>query len=327
MMMNKLTAFFEKVAAFAIIIFMVGCAASISAEPDKKGQTMNPLNPEEERVIVHKGTESPFSGEYWNFTEKGTYVCRRCGAPLYRSSDKFDSRCGWPSFDDEIPGAVKRQPDMDGKRTEIICSKCGAHLGHVFEGELLTQKDTRHCVNSVSLKFVSAASEVEKDSKNQATDRAIFAGGCFWGVEHYLRKAPGVLSTRVGYTGGSKEHPTYEEVCSGHTGHLEAVEVIFDPSKTSYEEVAKLFFEIHDPTQVDGQGPDIGEQYHSAFFYLNDEQKSVAERLIRQLASKGYAVATEVRPAGKFWPAEDYHQQYYEKKGTTPYCHVYKKRF
>ncbi|QXD16074.1 peptide-methionine (S)-S-oxide reductase MsrA [Rhodocaloribacter litoris] len=157
--------------------------------------------------------------------------------------------------------------------------------------------------------------------------RAIFASGCFWGTEYHFQRAPGVLSTRVGYTGGHKPNPTYRDVCSGTTGHAEAVEVYYDPEKTTYEALARLFFETHDPTQVNRQGPDVGEQYRSAIFYLDEEQKEVAERLIRILREKGYDVATEVTPASTFWPAESYHQKYYEATGKTPYCHVYTKRF
>ena len=157
--------------------------------------------------------------------------------------------------------------------------------------------------------------------------RAIFASGCFWGTEYHFQRAPGVLSTRVGYIGGWKEQPTYREVCSGATGHAEATEVVYDPSVTDYETLAKLFFETHDPTQVNRQGPDIGEQYRSEVFYLDEEQKHVAERLIEELEAKGYDVATQVTEATTFWPAEDYHQKYYDKTCKSPYCHIYTKRF
>ena len=288
----------------------------------------NPLTPEEEKVILNKGTERPFTGKYDKFTEKGTYVCKRCNAPLYRSDSKFDSGCGWPSFDDEITGAVKRKPDADGQRTEILCANCGAHLGHVFTGEKLTDKNVRHCVNSVSMDFIPAGKGVPALIKDNATtETAIFAGGCFWGVEYHMSQAPGVISATSGYTGGTKQNPTYKEVCSGTTGHVEAVQVVFDRTKTSYEALAKLFFEIHDPGQANGQGPDIGQQYLSMIFYANEDQKKIAQHLIDLLKEKKYNVVTKLVPAGKFWPAEDYHQQYYEHKGGTPYCHLYRKKF
>ncbi len=280
------------------------------------------LTEEEKQVILYKGTEKPFSGEYENFNRVGTYVCKQCGNPLYRSTDKFDARCGWPSFDDEIPGAVKRVPDVDGRRTEIVCASCGGHLGHVFTGEGFTSKNVRHCVNSISLDFVAP----EQGHKEQ-TDTAIFAGGCFWGVEYLMRKEPGVLSVMPGYIGGTVEHPTYEEVCRNQTGHAEAVRIIFDKSKVSYETLAKLFFEIHDPTEVDRQGPDIGKQYRSEVFYITMEQKVIVEKLIEQLKAKGYQIVTKVTPATAFWEAEEYHRDYYNKKGDAPYCHRYIKRF
>jgi peptide methionine sulfoxide reductase msrA/msrB len=167
-------------------------------------------------------------------------------------------------------------------------------------------------------------------TSSNATDsyeRTIFAGGCFWGVEYYFQNAPGVISTRVGYTGGHVENPTYREVCNGTTGHIEAIEITFDPQKTTFEDMAKLFFETHDPTQVNRQGPDIGEQYQSVVFYLDGNQKKVAEKLIGILTEKGYKVATKLREATAFWEAEEYHQAYYEKNGREPYCHAYVKRF
>ncbi|HUT78778.1 MAG TPA: bifunctional methionine sulfoxide reductase B/A protein [Polyangia bacterium] len=281
---------------------------------------MKQLTPEEERVIAHKGTEAPFSGEYLKHSEDGTYTCRRCGQALFRSADKFDSGCGWPSFDDALPGAVREHADPDGLRTEIVCASCGAHLGHVFTGEGFTQRSVRHCVNSISLEFTPAATA-------PATSRALFAGGCFWGVEHHFSMEPGVLHVTSGYTGGHVPSPIYEQVCEGNTGHLEAVEVVFDPKVTSFEKLARLFFEIHDPTQVGGQGPDIGEQYRSAIFVVDDEQRRVAKKLIALLREQGLDVATEVREAGPFWPAEAGHQDYYASKGTLPYCHVKVKRF
>lgn len=288
----------------------------------------NRLTPEEERVIVYKGTERPFSGKYNNHFDNGVYTCRRCRAELFESSSKFRSDCGWPSFDDQIPGAVKWQPDAEGIRTEILCANCGGHLGHVFEGEQLTPKNTRYCVNSISMDFLTPEQrQANAESDQKKTERAIFASGCFWGTEYHFQRADGVFSTTVGYTGGHVDNPTYKQVCTDKTGHAEAVEVIYDPTKITYEQLAKLFFETHDFTQLNRQGPDIGKQYRSGIFYLNDEQKQTAEKLVRTLREKGFDVKTEITAAGKFWPGEKYHQDYYNKTGKTPYCHVYRRIF
>lgn len=309
-----------------LVLNSSSCIGQNTEEKSKKINTptsnmkLNQLTDDEKSVILAKGTERAFTGEYTDNFEKGTYFCKQCNAPLYHSDSKFHSGCGWPSFDEEIKDAVSKTPDADGRRTEITCNRCGGHLGHVFYGEGLTEKNTRHCVNSISMIFVPA-------SKMPQTAKAIFAGGCFWGVEYYFQNAKGVMSTQVGYTGGTKENPSYREVCSHSTGHYEAIEITYDPKQTSYEELAKLFFEIHDPTQVDGQGNDIGQQYLSIVFYLNEEQKTTTLKLIDILNKKGYKVATKLIPATKFWPAEEYHQKYYEKEGGTPYCHRRVSRF
>lgn len=281
----------------------------------------NDLSSEDAKIIINKATEYPFTGLYDKFTEKGTYLCKRCGNALYRSDSKFNSGCGWPGFDEEIKGSVRRETDADGHRTEILCASCGGHLGHVFTGEGFTAKNIRHCVNSASLDFVPVRLEAGRYGT------ALFAGGCFWGVEYYLQKEPGVVAVVSGYTGGSVKDPTYREVCTGTTGHAETVKVTYDLSRTTYEKLVMLFLEIHDPTQLNRQGPDIGEQYRSEIFYMNREQKELAEKYLAILRAKGLRVTTAVTKASVFYPAEEYHQDYYFSNGKMPYCHGYTKRF
>ncbi|KGP64025.1 methionine sulfoxide reductase [Legionella norrlandica] len=272
------------------------------------------LTPAVRRIVCNKATEYPNTGIYNEVATHGTYLCRRCGLALFRGNSQFSSGCGWPSFDDEIANTVARKPDADGRRTEILCMRCKAHLGHVFTGEHFTHKNLRHCVNSASIDFVA-------DNEVLDSEEAILAGGCFWGVEYYFKQMPGVLKVESGYTGGHVLEPSYEQVCTGNTGHYEAVRVVYDSEKTNYHYVIKRFFEIHDPTQADGQGPDLGQQYQSAIFFFNEEQLQEAESLIQLLRKRSYQVATRLLKAQPFWPAENYHQNYYFKHHKIPYCH------
>jgi peptide methionine sulfoxide reductase msrA/msrB len=279
------------------------------------------LSKTEEKIMLKKGTEAPFSGEYNDFFSEGGYVCRRCGSPLYNSKDKFHSHCGWPSFDDEIKGAVKKELDADGIRTEIICANCGAHLGHVFSGEKLTPKNLRHCVNSLSLKFVP------RDFQKGETPQIVLGGGCFWCLDAAFRHIKGITSVVSGYAGGGKENPSYEEVCSGKTGHVEVVKIEYDSRMIDLEKILEIFFKLHDPTTLNRQGADVGEQYRSIILFSTWEQKETAENFIKKLTeNKVYVdpIVTELRFLKNFYPAEEYHQDYYGKKGKNSYCHVYK---
>lgn len=260
--------------------------------------------PAAKRVICDKATEAPYSGVYNTVVTSGSYLCRRCGLALFRAHSQFSAGCGWPSFDETIMGAVHQVMDSDGQRTEILCHRCEAHLGHVFTGEHFTENNSRYCVNSVSVDFV--ADETVVDS-----EEAILAAGCFWGVEKNFWQTPGVLKVEVGYSGGVLEYPTYEAVCVGHSGHYEVVRVIFDINKTDYLMILKRFFELHDYTQSNGQGCDIGHQYQSAIFFYNQEQQKQAEALIQSIKKRGDIVTTHLLPVQTFWRAEDYHQNYY----------------
>lgn len=302
-------------------LLMMCMTLVLAAELKPWSTQLNNLTKFEKHVLVNKGTERAFSGKYVHTKEEGTYRCKVCDAALYDSGDKFDSHCGWPSFDEAIPGAIKEVPDADGRRVEIVCATCGSHMGHVFRGEGYTVKNTRHCVNSISLNFH------QKNVTPSALKRAYFAGGCFWGVEFYLEKVNGVKEVTSGFMGGHLKHPGYYDVVRKDTGHIETVEVVYDPTIVSYETLAKIFFEIHDPTQVDGQGPDIGSQYLSAIFVNNAQERETVERLIKVLEEKGFSIATKIKAKAPFYPAEGYHQDYYERKGSTPYCHRRVKRF
>ena len=317
--MKRITA--SPVVFLGLIVMALGLAMPVSGQTEESSKTVKkkPLSDKEAYVILRKGTEAPFTGKFNTHRVKGVYTCRQCGARLYTSDSKFRSNCGWPSFDDEIKGAVKRQPDADGRRIEIVCAACDGHLGHVFMGEGYTEKNTRHCVNSISLDFLSA--------DKAGLEEAVFAGGCFWGVEYLFQQMPGVAKTSVGYTGGTTRRPTYKQVCTGRTGHAEALQVVYDPDRVDYETLARRFFEIHDFTQLNRQGPDIGTQYRTAVFYKDDAQKAIAEKLIKLLTDKGFKVQTKLDKLDKFWDAEAYHQDYYLKTGKQPYCHVPKKVF
>lgn len=271
----------------------------------------------ENKVIDHGGTEPAFSGEYVDCYHEGFYHCRRCDARLYSSQDKFNSHCGWPSFDDEITGAVKRKVDVDGHRIEICCQHCDAHLGHVFQGEGFTTKNVRHCVNSVSMVF--------RAQKENTLETAVFGGGCFWCLEAFFQRLKAVVSVTSGYAGGSYDDASYEKVSQGNTGHAEVIRVVFDCTLLSYEELLLMFFDAHDPTSLNRQGHDVGSQYRSVIFFLNEKQKNSAQRTMQLLIDKQVytdEIVTTLEKFQHFFPAEVEHKNYYQRNKNQQYCKV-----
>ncbi|MDG1348541.1 MAG: bifunctional methionine sulfoxide reductase B/A protein [Flavobacteriales bacterium] len=264
------------------------------------------LTPEEKHIIKNKGTEAPFTGEYNEHFEAGIFICRACENPLYESNTKFNSGCGWPSFDDEIEGAITRYEDLSGGRirTEICCAKCDGHLGHVFEGEQITVKDTRHCVNSLSIRFKPYAQ----------LQKATFGAGCFWSVEKLFKEIKGVYLASVGYMGGDTDKPTYKQVCSGTSNHAEVVDIYFNAEEVSYNTLLDLFWSNHNPTTLNRQGPDNGTQYRSVIFYHNEQQKMETEQSKKQQQQHfNNKIVTQIVPASTFYRAEEYHQNYLNK--------------
>jgi peptide methionine sulfoxide reductase msrA/msrB len=292
------------------------------------------LSPMQYRVTQESATEPPFQNEYWNNHAQGIYVDVVTGKPLFASVDKFDSGTGWPSFTKPLTGSgiVEKKDFSYGMvRIEVRSTDSNSHLGHLFDDGPPDRGGMRYCINSAALKFVPVA-DLAKAGYGQylalfglasATQQpkvevATLAGGCFWGLEELIRQQPGVLSTEVGYTGGTVANATYEN----HAGHAEAVQIRFDPSKTSFEALLHFFFKVHDPTTLDRQGNDIGSSYRSAIFYHSEEQRRIAEK-VKALAAVAWKkpVVTEITPAGPWWKAEEYHQDYLQKHPGGYTCH------
>jgi peptide methionine sulfoxide reductase msrA/msrB len=310
-------------------ILLTGCENSMAKETIGKGKINEGKNLTE-YVTKQCGTEPAFNNLYWNEKRPGIYVDANTGEPLFSSIDKFDSGTGWPSFTKPLENSSieeKNDTTYGMKRIEVRTN--ASHLGHVFDDG--PNGGERYCINSAALRFIPYE---ELDSQGYGEYKELFsyetatlAGGCFWGVEKILEDIKGVMVATSGYTGGTTENPTYEQVSSGKTGHAEAVEVVFDPKIISYREILNYFWRLHDPTQENRQGPDVGANYRSAIFYHSEEQRIIAEKSKKEFDAKkvfSKTAVTEIVPAGTFYPAEDYHQDYYDNNQGLV-CHALRK--